>query len=371
MNEQNREPDLLSTSFRWNPREYIETRLSEQTPEPLFVSGDPTERTRQQEALRERLRDLLSLPSQSEGLLNSQVLSTEEFPHYRREFVTFESREGVTVCGFFLLPSSYSGNSYNGNSEESGSKPLSAVLCLPGHGRGVDPILGILPDGSQREWGQWDEYANDYALQCVREGYAVFALEQVSFGRRRDAQAQASGNPDLSSCTRDAMAALMLGETLPGWRVWDAMKAIDYLQSRPEVDPDKIAVLGISGGGTITLLTSCLDTRVSACVVSGYFNTFRDSILAVDHCVDNYIPNILQLCEMPELAGLLAPRLFFAESGAQDPIFPLAGFEKAVTRTQEIYSLFGVKDHFGSEVFTGGHVFNGEGAFSFLKEKWR
>lgn len=363
MNEQNREPDNALTSFRWNPREYIETRLSEQKPEPIFVSEDPTQQKQQQEKLREQLQDLLVLPSQSEGLLSLQVLSIEDFPHYRREFVTFESREGVTVCGFFLLPSSHG--------KDNKSAPLSAVLCLPGHGRGVDPIMGILPDGSQRKWGQWDEYANDYALQCVKEGYAVFALEQISFGRRRDAQAQASGNPDLSSCTRDAMAALMLGETLPGWRVWDAMKAIDYLLSRPEVDPEKIAVLGISGGGTITLLTSCLDTRVSACVVSGYFNTFRDSILAVDHCVDNYVPNILSLCEMPELAGLLAPRLFFAESGAQDPIFPLAGFERAITRAHEIYSLFGAKDNFGFEVFMGGHVFNGEGAFSFLKEKWR
>ncbi len=345
-------------NFGWNPRNYTKTRIEREAGNPIFLSEEASVLQQKQHDFREWVRKLLVLPAPGIGGVSARVLSCEEHPNYRREFIVFETRPGVTACGFFIIPKPFS------------ETPLPAVLCLPGHGRGVDTIIGILPDGTQREWGAWDEYANDYALQCVAHGYAVFALEQIGFGRRRDAQAQAAGG-DASSCTRDAMAALMLGETLLGWRVWDALKAIDLLQSRPEVNPEAVAILGISGGGTVSLFTACLDSRIGACVVSGYFNTFRDSILAVDHCVDNFVPGLLGVCEMPELAGLIAPRPFFVESGTHDPIFPLQGFEHAASRASEIYRLFGAEAKFGWEIFEGGHVFHGEDAFPFLKASWR
>jgi len=160
----------------------------------------------------------------------------------------------------------------------------------------------------------------------------------------------------------------MLGETMTGWRVWDAMRALDYMVTRPEVDPQRLATMGISGGGMTSLFTACLDTRVQVAVVSGYLNTFRDSILAVNHCVDNYVPGLLKVVEMPDMAGLIAPRALFAESGTKDPIFPLPAFEQAVARLREIYAAFGVPERFGWEVFEGDHQFHGVGAFAFLKK---
>ena len=159
----------------------------------------------------------------------------------------------------------------------------------------------------------------------------------------------------------------MLGETMVGWRVWDATRALDYMETRPEVNPRRIATMGISGGGVTSLWTAALDRRVKAAVVSGYYNTFRDSILAMDHCVDNYVPGISRLLEMPDLAGLVAPRALFIESGHQDSIFPLHATERAITRAQEIYGVFGVPERFGSETFPGEHQFHGRGAFEFLK----
>ena len=285
--------------------------------------------------------------------LEPATVETRQLDGYRRETVTFTTRPGLRAFGYFLIPDDCPPGS-------------PAVLCLPGHGRGVDSIVGIAPDGSQRPLDRPEEYAQDYALQCVARGYPAFALELPSFGRRRDAQAAAQ-TPETSSCTRDSMAALMLGETLPGWRVWDASRALDYLEARTDcVDPARLAVLGISGGGLAALFTAAWDTRVRACVVCAYFNTFRTSVLSIDHCVDNYVPGLLQLAEMPDLAALVAPRALFAESGRSDPIFPFAAFETAVAQARDIYQFFGVPARFGSEAFDGGHQFHGVGAFEFL-----
>ena len=80
--------------------------------------------------------------------------------------------------------------------------------------------------------------------------------------------------------------------------------------------------MGISGGGTCTLFSAALEPRIRAAMVSGYLNTFRDCIMSVSHCIDNYVPGILNWAEMYDVAGLVAPRPLFAESGEKDDIFP-------------------------------------------------
>jgi hypothetical protein len=83
--------------------------------------------------------------------------------------------------------------------------------------------------------------------------------------------------------------------------------------------------------------------------------------------VDNYVPGLLNLIEMPDLAGLIAPRALFAECGTTDPIFPLAAFRRAEARSREIFRAFGAADRFDTEVFAGSHQFHGTGAFDFLQ----
>ena len=319
------------------------------------VARTPEERATWQAEFRRAFGDALGgLNNWERPPLEPVIEETRQLDGYRREAVTFTTRPGLRAFGYFLIP----------NGCPLGSP---AVLCLPGHGRGVDTVVGIAPDGSQRPLNRPDEYAQDFALQCVARGLPAFALELPGFGRRRDAGAFAQG-PDANSCTRDSMAALMLGETLAGWRVWDCARALDYLETRPDLlDPTRLAVLGISGGGLAALWTAAWDTRVRACVVCAYFNTFRASILSIDHCVDNYVPGLLRLAEMPDLAALVAPRALFAESGRADPIFPFAAFEAAVAQARDIYQTFGVPAQFGAEAFDGGHQFHGAGAFAFLE----
>jgi fermentation-respiration switch protein FrsA (DUF1100 family) len=104
-------------------------------------------------------------------------------------------------------------------------------------------------------------------------------------------------------------------------------------------------------------------------VVSGYYNTFRDSIMSIPHCIDNYVPGILHVAEMFDLAGLIAPRFLFVESGTKDSIFPVAATRRSFDRAKEIFAVFGAEDHLDKHIFQGEHQFYGERAFRFLK-KW-
>ncbi|MCW3100492.1 MAG: Abhydrolase, bacterial [Chthonomonadaceae bacterium] len=305
-----------------------------------------SERLAWQEAFRDRFAFLLGDLNQWDRPPLAPVVSEVVVcDGYRRETVIFTTRPGLTAFGYFLVPDN--------------APPISpAMLCIPGHGVGVDGMCGVAAE----------EYAEDFALQCVRQGYPTFGLEIAGFGRRRDAAAKRIG-PGTSSCGRDSTAALMLGETMSGWRVWDAMRALDYLQTRTDcVDPSRLGIMGISGGGLVSLFTAALDTRLTACVVSSYFNTFAASVLSIDHCVDNYVPGLLQLCEMPDLAALVAPRALFTVTGDTDPIFPIGAFREAVGQAEEIYRTFGHPEQFGAEIFEGGHRFYGTGAFDFLRK---
>jgi dienelactone hydrolase len=158
----------------------------------------------------------------------------------------------------------------------------------------------------------------------------------------------------------------MLGQTLIGWRVWDVMRTVDYIEARPDVDASRVGCIGISGGGTATLFASALEPRIRGAMVSGYLNTFRDSVGSLAHCVDNYVPGILNWAEMHDIAGLVAPRALFVESGERDAIFPIASSVESYTQVRRIYDVLGAADRVEQEVFPGEHSFWGRRGLPFI-----
>jgi dienelactone hydrolase len=316
-----------------------------------FTATSASDARRWQRKARARLIERLGGFPATRVPLNAEVLESRDFGGYTREKLVFDTRANLSTIGYLLLP-------------KAGKRPLPAVVCVSGHGRGLPDILGLDDAGNPRAERNVG-YAKEYALQCVEHGYAVLAIEQLAFGGRRDDAARKAG-PQVESCRPAACAAVLLGQTMGGWRVWDAMRAIDYLATRPEVDASRVATLGASGGGTTSLLTAAVDERVKLAVVSAYFNTFRDSIMSISHCPDNYVPGLLQDMEMYDIAGLVAPRALFVESGRNDRIFPIAGSQTAAGKAREIYAAFGVPQQFGYEVHDGGHEVHLVGAFDFL-----
>lgn len=303
-----------------------------------------------QKNLRAKLVELLGGFPATRSPLNPITLEVKEFPTYQREKFIFESRPGVGVLGYLITPKAAKG-------------PLPTMVCVPGHGRGVDDLVGIDEHGRDRTEKPF--YQFDFALQVAEHGMAALAIEPMAFGCRRNAITARKG-AGASACQPVAGAALLLGETMIGWRTYDVMRAIDWIETRPELDAKRVGCMGISGGGTITTFASALEPRIRAAFISGYLNTFRDSIVSISHCIDNYVPGILNWAEMYDVAGLIAPRPLFAESGDKDPIFPLHGSRESFARVSKVYQVMGAESSVEHDVFPGVHQFSGKKGIPFL-----
>ena len=172
-----------------------------------------------------------------------------------------------------------------------------------------------------------------------------------------------------SSCELISTNLLMYGKTLAGMRVYEVMRTIDYLFTRSEVDTDRIGCMGISGGGLVCSFASAVDERINVSVVSGFVNTFKDSIMSIHHCIDNFVPGIIKYAEMPDIVGLIAPRPLLIESGTRDPIFPIDATEEAYRRLERIYQLLGAGDKLDKDLFEGDHMISGAKAYDWFV-KW-
>src|SRR5262245_23881894 len=303
-----------------------------------------------QQSLRAKLTDLIGGFPTERVPLRPVTLETRAFPGYRREKIVFESRPGVSVLAYLLLP-------------HSARTPAPTMICVPGHGRGVDDIVGIDEEGRDRT--DKAGYQHDFAIQVAEAGMAALAIEPMGFGCRRD-PINARQGLSRKACDPAAGGALLLGETMVTWRVWDVMRTLDYIATRTELDSARVGCMGISGGGTVTVFETALEARIRAALVSGYLNTFRDSIGSLAHCIDNYVPGILNWAEMYDVAGLIAPRPLFVESGEKDNIFPVQASVESFNHVREIYSVFGAADRIEQEVFPGEHSFWGKRGLPFL-----
>jgi dienelactone hydrolase len=303
-----------------------------------------------QRKLRTKVTELLGGFPSERVPLRAETLEVREFPGYRREKFVFQSKPGLSVLGYLLTPTS-------------GRAPYPAMVCVPGHGRGVDDIVGIDDAGADRT--NKDGYQHDFALQVVEHGMAAVAIEPLAFGCRRDPANKKRGLKQ-SACQPSAGAALLFGQTMIGWRVWDVMRTIDWIESRKELDASRVGCMGISGGGTCTTFAAALEPRIRAALISGYLNTFRDSVMTIAHCMDNYVPGILKWAEMYDVAGLIAPRPLFVESGEKDNIFPVQASRESFARVQKVYEVFGAADRAEQEVFPDEHSFWGVKGLPFL-----
>jgi dienelactone hydrolase len=303
-----------------------------------------------QKRLRVKLTELLGGFPKTRIELEPQTLETREFPRYRREKVVFRSKPGAAVLAYLLTP-------------KGAKPPYPTMVCVPGHGRGVDDIVGIDDKGADRT--DKDGYQHDFAIQVVEHGMAAVAIEPMGFGCRRDPKTKKRGL-GVSACQPSAGAALVLGQTMIGWRVWDVMRTVDWIETRKELDARRVGCMGISGGGTCTTFSAALEPRLRVAMISGYLNIFRDCIVSLSHCIDNYVPGILNWAEMYDVAGLIAPRPLFVESGEKDEIFPIEASRESFTRVKKVYELFDAAGVIEQETFDGPHSFWGVKGMPFL-----
>lgn len=307
-----------------------------------------------QRRTRKALGETLGFQSGAACPLNPRSIERVDKGDYVREKLLIRSAPDAEMPVYLLVPKAI-------------RKPAPVVLALHGHGYGVKDIVGLWEDGSERNTP--DGYHKDFAVAICRRGFIVAAPEISCFGERQtdfaNLQRTGSGNCKPTTCTHSAMLAFHLGMSVVGLRVRDARRLVDYLATRRDVDLDRLGAMGISGGGMHTFFSMCLDERIKAGVISGYYGTFRDSILAMCHCACNFVPGLHAFGEMYDLVGLIAPRPVLVEAGDHDEIFPIGAVRRSVARARAVYRLFGAA-RVETDYFEGRHQISGRKAYDFF-----
>lgn len=239
-------------------------------------------------------------------------------------------------------------------------------LVLTPHGHNHPEIYVGLPR-TEEERNSMIGGQRDIAVQAAREGYLAIAPTARAFGLTRRKPDRNAGN--LHSCREELLHGLLQGRTPIGERVWDMSRLIDWALARGDVDPERIAVTGNSGGGTTTLFAAACETRIAVAMPGSYFCTFSGSIGSIHHCPCNYVPGIMRLGEMYDVAGLIAPRPFSAIAGKRDGIFPIRHVRFSFRKLRRIYRVFGATERCRLYVGSGGHRYYSAGAWPFLR-RW-
>jgi dienelactone hydrolase len=322
-----------------------------------FCAESVTHAERWQRETRQALAQVVGFQSTPRVPPEPQRIEEVDKGDYVRLKLLIRVSSGARMPVYLLLP-------------KGGTAPHPTVVAFHGHGYGVKDIVGLWEDGEKRDTP--DGYQKDFAVALCRRGFAVAAPEISCFGERQTDFSYLNttlGQGEPTTCTHTAMLAFHLGGSAIGLRAYEGRRLIDYLETRAELDTGRLGAMGISGGGLHAFFSTCLDPRIRACVVSGYYSTFKDSVLAMSHCACNFVPGLAPFGEMYDLVGLIAPRPMLVEAGTRDPIFPIDAVRRSVARARQVYGIWGAADQFETDYFEGRHQISGRRAYDFLWEK--
>jgi len=299
-----------------------------------------------------KLKELAG-PMPQPAELTPKILRSEDCGEFVRHKILLQTERDCWMPAYLLVPGSATRDT-----------PAPGILCCHGHGAyGKDGVAGILPeDPGRRE--EIERYNYDYAVQMARRGYVTIAPDWRSFGERVGYNRDRGGR-DI--CNLHFLQELLRGRVLLTLNVFDAMRAIDYLQSRPEVDPERIGCMGLSFGGTMTTFVTAMDERVRAADIICYVTPWwHFAYERHNFCGSQIIPGLYEYADVPDVAGLIAPRPLLLEAGLEDTCFEYRAVKHAHVQVKAIYRAAGCADRLHIEVFPGGHAFAGGQAFEFF-----
>jgi len=277
---------------------------------------------------------------------------------YIRERVVFDSTRGVSVPAYILTPKGLARGE---------KRP--GILAAHGHGNGKDDICGVSQEKGIPNSVEALNY--DYAVQAVKRGYVVIAPDWCPFGERRQHAWWTRDGRD--PCNVMDLAFQYFGRPMITQSIWDGMRAVDVLVSRPEVDPGRLAVIGLSQGGTMTTHLIVNDPRLKVAVVSGYISTVRYDALGErgkgNTCGAQHVPGLLVHGDIADVLGLAAPKPVLCEIGLKETCFHYPDMMKAYRHLRRIYRAAGVPDRLDADIHPNDHRWSGVKAWDWI-EKW-
>jgi len=289
--------------------------------------GTLDEWLRLREGYRGQLLEMLGLdPLPEKTPLEPVVTGTTEHETFTVERLHFQSRPGLYVTGNLYLPKDRDG-------------PVPAILYVCGHGRVAKNGVSFGNKVHYQHHGSW----------FARNGYACLTIDTLQLGEIEGIH--------HGTYRYDMWWWLNRGYTPAGVEAWNCVRALDYLETRPEIDASRFGVTGRSGGGAYSWWIAALDERVKVAVPVAGITDLQNHV--VDGCVEGHCDCMYMVnsygWDYPMVAALVAPRPLLISNTDSDGIFPLDGVVRTFTAVRRIYELYGAKDQLALNITAGPH----------------
>ena len=300
-----------------------------------------------------------------------QVIRRTDKGAYVEEYLTFQTTPDLRVPAYVLVPAK-------------AKLPAPGVVVLHSHDGvylwGKEKVVAT--DGEHpylsafkgRSYG-----GRSIAVELVNQGYVVVSIDAFYWGERRmlldddpaayrerplsmtDKEIQAFNQRASQNESLIARSLFTAGITWPGVLLWDDIRTLDYLASRPEVDPRRLACVGLSLGGYRSFLLAALDNRIKAAVDVGWMTSFATQIK--QHVMNTvglsfHVNGLYRYMDLPDMAALIAPRAVLVINGSRDRLFALEGVKAAFEKIGRCYEKAGSSDRQRCRLYDAPHEFN-------------
>jgi dienelactone hydrolase len=315
----------------------------------------------------------------------TKLIRRVEHEDFFEEHLTFQTTPDLRVPAIVVLP-------------KRAKLPAPGIVALHDHGGfylwGKEKLLEQPGEHPELTAFRREAYGGRSVLaELARRGYVAIAIDMFYWGERRmlldgdppefrdrpaDMPKQRINEFNSRSGQNEQLVArslLTAGISWPGVMLWDDIRTVDYLASRPEVDAARLGCVGLSVGGYRSFLLPALDERIKAavdvCWMTSYASQIRNHII---HTVGLtfHIPGIYRYLDLPDLAALIAPRSVMVINGSRDDLFTAEGIQGAHDKIRRCYEKAGAADHQKCRTYDAPHEFNTEmqaNAWDWL-QKW-
>lgn len=255
--------------------------------------------------------------------LQPKKLGEEQRDGYRFEKLIFQTMPGVWMTAFAYVPD--------------GKGPFPAILQVHGHWKGAkqDPVLQAR------------------CIGAAKVGFFVLAVDAFGAGERGLTKNLGEYHGEMVGAT-----LFPIGRPLSGIQVYENMRAVDYLQSRPEVIPDKIGITGASGGGNQSMYAGCYDERFGAVIPTCSVGTY-DAYLTTACCMCEVVPTALSITEEWGVLGLAAPRGLMVINASKDGFqFSVGEARKSLGLANTVFAAFNQTANLRHNVYFWHHDYS-------------
>jgi dienelactone hydrolase len=301
---------------------------------------------------------------------NPQLVSRADRGAYFEETLWFSTAPNVRVPAYLLIP-------------KNGKLPAPAVVALHDHGAfflwGKEKLVE-----SDHEHPSLSKFkANFYsgrsiASDLAARGYVVIVIDMFYWGERRllldtdpadfrdrslmsEAQVREFNARSAQLVDLTSRALAVAGVTWPGVTLWDDIRTLDYLVTRPEVDPNRIGCIGLSIGGFRAAHLAALDSRIKASIIVCWMTSFSrqlDRLNGIDYV--NIIPGLYHKLDYPDVVPMGMPAATLVISSAQDKLFDEAGLRESTAKLRACYEKAGIPQKLQYTLYPAPHEFNAE-----------